>query len=213
MKITFDPMITCALFQTKVMPTMDFPSPCPDDLYSRLSSSLPESLARVEDIAMSSLTMVYTPLLPPIFSKQDIITCLHKYKRLCNRLGDKLACLTLLTDYVVSAITYPAMVDIFLLDTTNKSKKFITEILSRDWGALFQAITTSIPMSRPSKEAMESSLSFLRRIFSLLDTFDQRFSSMLLSSVSNNCFWSFGLQSVGGRDARPCKTNLAERIN
>ena len=42
-----------------------------------LASTYAESLA-MEDLALTSLATVYTSLLTPIFSKQDIITCLLK---------------------------------------------------------------------------------------------------------------------------------------
>eukprot|EP00092_Neocalanus_flemingeri_P020663 GFUD01022390.1.p1 GENE.GFUD01022390.1~~GFUD01022390.1.p1 ORF type:complete len:789 (+),score=259.32 GFUD01022390.1:43-2409(+) len=193
------------------MSQLDIPSSGQDDLYSQLVSSLPDSLRRVEDLAKTSLVTVYTPLLPPILSKQDIITCLQKFTRVCDGFEQKLACITLLTDYVVSAIMYPTMVDIFALDTSNRSKKFIMEIVSREWEALFIAIIMTVPDTRPRKEAMESALTFLRRMVSLLNIFDQSLSDLLHSSVSNNCFWSFGLQTVDGREA-PVKLGSRENI-
>jgi hypothetical protein len=52
------------------------------DIYTSLASSFAESLARVEDLAQSSLANIFTPLLPPILSKQDN-TFLQKYKKVC----------------------------------------------------------------------------------------------------------------------------------
>jgi len=174
-----------------------------DSYYDDLCISLPQSLSRVDDLSQSALTTVFTPLLPPIFSKQEIIVSLQKYKKVCVGLGERLACLSFLTDYVVSAIAFPTMLDIFQLDTSNRSKKWIMEMVSREWLGVFKSFT----ISKPRKEVMEILLIFLRRMTRLLSTYDINISKMLLSSVNDNCFWSYGLLSVDGREA-PVKLAL-----
>ena len=172
-----------------------------ESIYTSLAMTYAESVAMVEDLADTSLASVYTSLLPPIFNKQDINTCLQKYKKVCDRLDKKLACLTLLTDYVVAAIANPFLVDIFQQDTTNRSKKYLMDIVSIGWVSLFQAIQNSLPMKKPNKEAMEAILSFLRRMDHLLQPCDLRLSSLRLTLVSDPCFWSCGLQAIDGREA------------
>ena len=183
---------------------------CSESIYTTsLATTYAESVAMVEDLAKTSLASVYTSLLPPIFSKQDIITCLQKHKKVCDRLDKKLACLTLLTDYVVAAIANPFLVDIFQQDTTYRSKKYMMDIVSIGWVSLFQAIQNSLSMNKPSKEAMQATLSFLRRMDHLLQPCDLRLSSLRLTSASDPCFWSCGLQAIDGGRLR---SNLSQGL-
>jgi len=173
-----------------------------EDIFRSLAASHVESVAQVEELAQATMATIFTSLLPPILGKQDIITSLNKYKKVCVRIEKRLAFLTLITDYVVAAIANPLIIDIFQLDTTNRSKQYIMDILSREWVSLFQAIITSLPMYKPSKEVMESTLSFLRRMtHHLLGCCDQRFSSQVLSPVVTQCLWGYGLQAVDGKEA------------
>ena len=75
------------------------------------------------------------------------------------------------------------------------------DIVSIGWVSLFQAIQNSLPMKKPNKEAMEATLSFLRRMDHLLQPCDMRLSSLRLTLVSDPCFWSCGLQAIDGREA------------
>ena len=90
------------------------------DIYTSLLLSYERSFLEVEEQAMSTMMDTYTPLLPPVLGKQDIITSLHRYKKVCAKIESKISFLTLITDYVVAAIVSP-LLDLFQQDKLDRS--------------------------------------------------------------------------------------------
>ena len=163
------------------------------------SSDLDELWNSVIDLSERSIAEVYLPLLPPVFSKGDVIKCLQKFKKLNVDISTKLILITMLTDYVVSAITGNTPVDIFQQDFSDKSKIYIMEMISKEWRRLFLIISNSF--HKPTAAAMQVILTFLRRMRDLLFVRHPKLSQMLSSSTIDECFWNYNLQSLSGKDS------------
>ena len=156
----------------------------------------------VIDLSERSIAEVYLPLLPPVFSKGDVIKCLQKFKQLNVDISTKLILITMLTDYVVSAITGNTPVDIFQQDFSNKSKTYIMEMISKEWRRLFLIIINfSNSFHKPTVSAMQTILTFLRRMRDLLFVRHPKLSQMLSSSTIDECFWNYNLQSLSGKES------------
>ena len=125
------------------------------DVYTGLLLSYEESLEEAKELALSTMMDIYTPLLPPILGKQDIITSLHRYKRVYSKIENKISFLTLITDYVVAAIISPYL-DLFQQDKFDRSKQHMLDLLAKEWVVLFQSILASFPLYKPRMEVMKA---------------------------------------------------------
>ena len=166
------------------------------------SSECPKLWKTVTDLSEKAIVEVYLPLLKVVFSKGDVIRCLHNLKKINVDHPTRILLLTVLTDYVVSAIVDITPVDIFNQDVTDKSKNYIMEIICKEWRTQFLKMKNCKHSYYKNIDvSMKTLMTFLSRMRNLLVNLRYHKLSIMLTSTIDECLWIYNLQDEIGRNS------------
>jgi len=195
------------------------------DVYNELVSTYEDSVSKVNELAWLSIQDIQIPLLPPFFSKNEIITCLRNVKRknkYLNSIESRMSIVVMVTDYVITAILSLELVDLFCDDVNDKSKTYIMNLLSKEWEAIFTSINTG--RSHTSSKVIITIHKFLVRMYESLKSSPRYkvLATKLISLDCSLCFWRYCLKSIDGKDSsnssfvqsreNPIKIKIAKEV-